>query len=443
MRNTTLTSLISIFSMILIISCEGPKGPAGADGQDGVDGSNATACLAPCHNSEGIWEQYRNSTHFAEILNAEEQDSWTGGSCGTCHAKDALASRLDGTIGGGTPTNLLLGQISYLSGTVKEASYDGDANFAQIQCLTCHAPKTDSTNQHVTPIYVAGNFPLRASTTSGVYMERSSAPLAATGTQLTNYGSGNTCFYCHKSRKDVTDYIKTASVNITSRYWGPHEGPGGDLYAGAGIGGYEFSGKTYTNSFHVANLNEACVTCHMPDVSTNTNYPSHDFKPKVTSCAVTGCHTGAANIEDIQTAAVDNLWDLVEQMQGILNTFDPDSSGPLTAGILSRVNAPSDYTIDSLISSSDPVLTSSNLSSRDPWLDRSRIQRMATFNPSTGKWTSSDITTTLSQDRAGALYNYYIVTRAKGIGYHNYKYAAQLIYDSIEKFNVVPTGSRP
>jgi cytochrome c551/c552 len=444
MRNTTFTSLIFIISMVLIMSCEGPKGPAGADGQDGVDGINASACLAPCHNTGGIWEQYRNSSHFAEILNAEEQESFTGGSCGKCHAKDGLASRLDGTSGGGTPINLVLGQINYLSGTVKEANYDGDANFAQIQCMTCHEAKSDSTNQHVTPIYVAGNFPIRTSTTQGAYLEKSSAVLAATGTQLANYGTGNICFYCHKSRKDVTDYIKTTNVSLTSRHWGPHEGPGGDLYAGAGKGGYEFTGKTYANSTHVAALSKACITCHMPGITENTNYPSHDFKPKVESCAVSGCHPGATDIASIQSTSVANLETLLKQLQDILNTFDPDSAGPATAGILSQVDAPNDYTNDSLASSSDPVL-SSNATTRfdNIYHDAVRMQRTASFNSTTGKWTSTGITTQLAKDRAGALYNYFLVVRSKGYGYHNYKYAAQLIYDSIEAFNVVPTGTRP
>ncbi len=451
--NRSLLKFINLFVTLFavsLLSCEGPRGPAGTNGEDGIDGVNANACLAPCHNSGGIWEQYSNSSHFAEILLTEEQETFTnntGRSCGMCHAKDALASRLDGAVSnsGGTVANVLLGQILYKNtgdNKIYEAGYDGNANFAQIQCLTCHEPKTDSTNQHVTSIYVPGNYPLRTSTTQGIYIEKSATTASATGTQMPNYGTGNTCMMCHKSRKDVTDFIKTTNVSLTSRHWGPHEGPGADLYSGEG--GYEFTGETYSNSTHVAALNKACVTCHMPGITENGNYGNHDFSPKVASCAVSGCHTGATDISSIQSASVANLETLLKQLQDILNTFDPDSTGPATAGLLSQVDAPTEYVLDSLASSSDPVL-SSNATTRfaNIYHDAVRVQRTATFNSTTGKWTSSSISVQLSKDRAGALYNYFLVVRSKGYGYHNYKYAAQLIFDSIEAFGVTPTGARP
>ena len=435
------------FGLLFISSCEGPRGPAGVDGTNGTNGTNgsdgldAYVCLRPCHNTQGIWTQYRNSTHFIEILNAEEQETWTGGGCGKCHAKDALETRVDGTLSGGNPTNTALGQLNYLSGTVKEGNYDGDANFAQIHCFTCHERQDDANSQHNDAIYTAGNFPWWTSTTQGTYLEKSSAVLAATGTQLPNYGTGNICFYCHKSRKDVTDYIKATNVGLTSRYWGPHEGPGGDVYSGKG--GYEFSGKTYSSSTHVTILTKACVNCHMRPITANDNYPNHDFKPNVETCAQSGCHVGATSIDGIQTTSVANLETLLKQLQDMFNTYDLSAVPNATNGILSQVDN-SAASNDSVATTSDPNL-SSNATTRfdNIYHDAVRTQRVSSFNATTGRWSSTNVSISIPKDHAGALYNYFLVVRSKGYGYHNYKYAAQLIYDSIEALGGTPTGTRP
>jgi hypothetical protein len=443
------------FALLLVSSCEGPKGPAGTDGTNGVNGTNGTngingtdavACLAPCHNSGGVWEQYYDSRHFAEILLAEEQESFTnntGRSCAACHAKDAIASRLDGmATSGGTLTSPELGHIGYwATNKFAEAGYDGEANFAQIRCLTCHVAKTDADNHHENVGYTAGNLPLRTTTTAGIYIEKSAAAGTAAGTQLPNYGTGNTCLMCHKSRKDVTDYINTTNVSLTSRHWGPHEGPGADLYSGEG--GYEFSGKTYTNAFHVASLTKACVSCHMTPIAENGNYGNHDFKAKVGACAVSGCHTGATSISDIQTASVANMETLLKQLQDAFNTYDLSAVPNATNGILSQTDNSGDAN-DSVAVTSDPNLSSS-ASTRfaNIYHDAVRMQRVPSFNPATGKWSRTNISVAIPKDHAGALYNYFVVVRSKGYGYHNYKYAAQLIYDSIEALGLTPTGTRP
>ena len=55
---------------------------------------------------------------------------------------------------------------------------------------------------------------------------------AVVGTNAGDYGPGNTCMWCHRSRVDVTNYIVAAGNRITSVYWGPHEGPQADLFTG-------------------------------------------------------------------------------------------------------------------------------------------------------------------------------------------------------------------
>ena len=449
-----------VFGLLFISSCEGPRGkmgPAGTDGTNGTNGVNGTngtngvdaiACLAPCHNSGGVWEQYYDSGHFAEILLTEEQETFTnntGRSCAACHAKDGIASRLDGmATSGGTLTSPELGHLNYLvtaTSKAAEAGYDGEANFAQIRCLTCHVAKTDADNHHKNVMYTLGNLPLRVSTTAGMYIEKSTAPTTLTGTQLTNYGSGNTCLMCHKSRKDVTDYINATNVALTSRHWGPHEGPGADLYSGKG--GYEFSGKTYSSSTHVTVLTKACVNCHMTPITDNDSYPNHDFKAKVEACAVSGCHVGATSIDGIQTTSVANLETLLKQLQDMFNAYDLSAVPNATNGILSQEDN-SAAANDSVAATSDPKLsTSATTRFANIYHDAVRMQRVPSFNSTTGRWTSSNISVSIPKDHAGALYNYFIVVRSKGYGYHNYKYAAQLIYDSIEAMGGTPTGTRP
>jgi hypothetical protein len=426
--------LVLFFVLIIavglsLIGCEGKQGPAGVPGSNGNDGINANACTAPCHNTNGIWEQYGNSTHFIAILNADEQSAWLAGACGMCHAKDGLESRLDGTVGGGTPTHLLQGQTRYLSGTTKEAVYNGSsgetANFAQVTCLTCHefvgqGPHSDS-------LYTGNKWALRAPAT-GVYLEKSSAVLTSDGTLL-NYGVGNTCVWCHKSRQDVTDYIKVANPGLTSFYWGPHEGPGADLYSGTG--GYQFTGKTYGNSAHIAALTEGCIECHMAPVATNGNFPRHDFKPAISATCLT-CHVGATSIGDIFTANTvdEDVKTLLDSLQNRFTRFTPTGAGA-AVGLLTRTSN-STFLNDLLANSSDPVLTAAENTDGQYWLDRTRTQRTPSFNSVTGTYTSASISLSVAKDVAGALYDYFLVSRSKGYGAHNSVYARQLLYDANE-----------
>src|SRR5262249_31738664 len=100
----------------------------------------------------------------------------------------------------------------------------------------------------------------------------------------------NTCVWCHKARKDVTQYI-TASNAITSTHWGPHEGPQADVFSGQG--GYHYAGKTYGTSTHQQSL--ACADCHMPDVKDNGGMPNHSFYAQLGACK--SCHAAATSFD--------------------------------------------------------------------------------------------------------------------------------------------------
>lgn len=380
----------------------GPQGPAGPEGGTILampEGGLTTSCLSPCHGFTGIVEQWKTSTHYATYianLGGEEVATWTGDTpCGNCHAIDGIEQRIAGNVhytGTTGPVNLSQGETNYLSsltGKATESTYGGQATVAVVHCTTCHA--VDATNDpHRTGLpYTPGSFPLRVPTASTDFarIEKSSAVGTVDGTQVglpgntAGFGSGNACIWCHKSRKDVTNFIG-ATNTITAKYWGPHEGPQSDIYSGKG--GYHYAGKTYSSSSHQS-IADGCVHCHMPDVASNDNIGNHSFYPQLSVC--TGCHVGATSFDIIggQTLMKAGIQELRVALNN-LGYLTRDGTNPLTATDLSDQAFASDQT------------------------------RLATG---------------VTADQAGALYNYLILARGSAGGVHNPVYTRQLIYDSV------------
>jgi hypothetical protein len=384
----------------------GPTGAAGPQGESGeagagsgggvIEGTLNVGCMSPCHGFTGIVEQWKTSTHFATYvanLGGEEVESWTGTSaCGNCHSIDAVEQRLADNVryvGATGPLNVAQGQISYLNSTtskVGESTYAGDASVAVVHCTTCHEV-TDETDPHRTgKSFEPGSFPLRVPSGDDdeAYIEKSSAVGVSDGTPIGAYGAGNACIWCHKSRKDVTNYI-TASNTLSTR-WGPHQGPHADVFSGKG--GYHFSGKAYDNSSHQA-LEKGCVSCHMGSVASNGGIGDHSFAPALSTCTTAGCHAGATSFDVIggQTDMKNSL----RELRGALND----------AGLLTRAEA---APFDALT------------------LAQVADQNFAEDSPRP----VSGVTAT----QAGAVYNYLIVARGGAGGIHNPLYVRQLIFDS-------------
>src|SRR6478609_7269914 len=287
---------------------QGEPGPPGdgAGGDSGVpSGTLNASCMKPCHTFTGIVEQWKTSRHYATYisnLGGEEVESWTGAkSCGNCHASDGLELRESGMVGhAGTagPVDLAHGQLNYkdtssTSGAIKEVTYAGATTVAVVGCNTCH----DAINHdpHLSGAdYVPGSFPLRAPVGAEDYavIERSSAIGTSDGTNAGKFRAGNACMWCHKSRKDVTNYVLAGTNSITSTTWGPHEGPQTDVYSGKGA--YEYVPKAYRNSSHT-NFSTGCVQCHMPKVAENGNIGNHSFYAQLSACK--SCHMDATNFD--------------------------------------------------------------------------------------------------------------------------------------------------
>lgn len=394
---------------------QGPMGEAGEMGEQGEqgppgmglggagmlpEGTLNSSCLTPCHGFEGVVEQWKTSTHYSTFianLGGEEVETWTGArSCGLCHAIDGLEVRLEGQLLGGDPTHVTEGQINYWSGsTAREASYSGHASVAAVACSTCHDTSAEYDPHLSGEDFTPGSFPLRVPAGAGAvaYIEKSSAPGVVDGTETGPYGAGNACMWCHKSRKDVTNYI-TGPTNITSVYWGPHGGPHADIFTGKG--GYHFAGKTYNSTTHqtASSLSDGCASCHMPGIETNEGVANHSFKPQVAKCIT--CHEGHDPAEGF------NVNNGQEQIAGMLRDLREALNDVPHEALTREENTGSSE------------LTPNQLADDEFVHDEPRPGA------------------SLSQDEAGALYNYLIAARGSALGVHNPRYTAQLIWDSYE-----------
>ncbi len=251
--------------------------------------------------------------------------------------------------------------------------------------MTCHQV-TDTNDPHRTGLaYTAGSFPLRVPTaaTDQAMIEKSPDKTAVTGTPAGAKSTSNTCMWCHRSRKDVTNYIGADSP-LTSTYWGPHEGPQTDVYSA--VGGYQFAGKTYGTSTHQQKL--GCADCHMPNVETNGMAANHSFYAQVRAC--TTCHAGATNFD--VSGGQSQVKAALFELQKALNEV-----GYLTRGTIAPY----------------PGLTTAELADGHFEADKTRPGTLH-----------------LTADQAGALYNYLILARGSAKGVHNPKYVKQLIFDS-------------
>jgi hypothetical protein len=294
--------------------------------------------------------------------------------------------------------DLAHGQISYKRSdnmAISEAVYAGQATVAVVHCSTCHVTEGDADPHKTGGDYVPGSFELRVPTESDGYaiIEKSATLGMSTGTATENYGTGHACMWCHKSRKDVTNYV-LATTSITSTHWGPHDGPHADIYTGEG--GYNYPGKTYRNSSHTG-FEKGCVNCHMPAIAANMGVANHSFYPQLSVCTGT-CHSNAENF-DVNGGQSETKVG-IQRLRETLNTQGYLTREGNTAG-----------------------LTPEDLEDEEFRIDESRPQSMG-----------------VPQATAGAIYNYLLIARGAALGVHNPSYTNQLIYDSIQAVGGDLTG---
>jgi hypothetical protein len=425
---------------LFVVGCEGPNGPQGEEGEAGTPGAAGTqgisgtagpqgpagtnlddagavvltSCLSPCHGFNGVVAQFQTSVHYTEYLvnvsSATPETEWTapGAACGNCHAIDALPQRAAGDVGtthDGGVVNLETGELQYrdpMTGVLSSATYTGSATVAEVYCTTCHAV-TNANDPHRTGLpWTPGSFPLVVSPDGGsINIEKSPSTAAVTGVNAGSFGPGDTCMWCHRSRVDITNFLTPTGNAITSVFWGPHEGPQADLFTGAG--GYQYAGQKYGEATHEQKL--SCVDCHMVTVADNVGVPDHSFNPSLTACL--SCHAGATSFD--------------------INGFQSQIQSALTE---------TETTLNA-----DGLLTRSTAAPYAP---------LTTAQLGDGNW-SQDLPlpggtlggVLLTQDQAGAVYNYLVVARGGAYGVHNPIYIAQILYDSYQALTGLPLAVLP
>jgi hypothetical protein len=205
-----------------------------------------------------------------------------------------------------------------------------------------------------------------------------------------DYGKGNLCASCHKPRSispkpDPTKTAITDTITITSSRWYQHYGVQGPMLAGTN--GFEFTGYTYSNSFHTASSviqDEGCAICHMALEERNpagghSMWLESEEGELVAGCQTIGCHSAPMELdyEGIQTET-EELLDSLHTL--IFNRNWITASGSINA------------------SASNPLKIAPAYLS-------------------------------------GAIYNYFFVEHDLSLGVHNSRYAQQLIESSIEELN--------
>jgi hypothetical protein len=197
-----------------------------------------------------------------------------------------------------------------------------------------------------------------------------------------DFGKGNLCSNCHQPRLPSPMPNAAAgsdSIKLTSNRWGIHHGPQSAVLAGKAA--YQFaSAATYGSSTH-KNAIDGCIQCHM-STTLNLSAGGHTFRTSYDNAgtkafnltACTTCHNGT------------------------------------TTGTISVAKINTDQTnIDNLVNTLKAKLTAANL------LDAGGLP----------------VPRKMTNDQAGALLNYQMVTEDKSHGVHNLTYATDMLNASI------------
>jgi len=328
---------------LFIASCtkEGPQGPAGENGINGTDG---TATCGQCHNS--------GESFLAKVIQWEASVHANGGnfernseSCAPCHTSMGFREIIE---------------------TGEETTSAVISDPTPINCYTCHKIHEN---------YDASDWAIRFKDPVTYYE----------GGKVTDLGSSNLCAKCHQSRP-VDPYPAKGEGNTVfdesvSYRWGPHHGPQSNLFSGAGVSGAYEIGSGYENSYHTANLDNACVTCHMADAygaqagghTFNMSYDYHGSTEfNFAGCLTSGCHDDP-----------DNLLVYVENKQA---------------------------EIEVLMEELATLLTDQGLMREDGYLN---------------------VPGTYTNAQTGAFYNYKFLEEDRSKGIHNFKYSKKLLENSI------------
>jgi len=174
-------------------------------------------------------------------------------------------------------------------------------------CGTCHASAHHPTyTEWQDSIHATANLEWQNSTHftaecqqchSADYIFAASVPADA---KAEDFKLGITCVVCHDPHSVKNEFQLRAPVrDLCGRcHTDEQPVPGESVHHSTvemytGVGGYEFPGEVYTNSYHTQ-IEESCAACHMYtapfDATSNTAISGHTFEPRIEACRE--CHEG-------------------------------------------------------------------------------------------------------------------------------------------------------
>jgi hypothetical protein len=248
-----------------------------------------------------------------------------------------------------------------------------------IGCFTCHNPHEN------------GDLSLRV---SGAF--------TLLDGNVFDHGEGNLCANCHHANTNV---LTIADNQRISNRFGPHHGPQADMLVGAG--GFEFpdEGYTFASSPHDTDVPNACIGCHMgnPEIHEGYDVGGHSFSMEdeesgtnmAELCADASCHDNEAEDYDFEA---DEDYDNDGSVEG----YQTEVAGMLDSlGVLLYAQG----VVDEEYVPITDTIADANL--------------------------------------AGAVYNLVFVREDRSEGVHNFRYARDLLLNSIDYVSQLSVPSVP
>jgi hypothetical protein len=299
-----------------MIGCEQCHGPATTHASTGditkidksLDAGVCNQCHAASASKHRIGIDWAASVHAA--LPNGSHTAQTG--CYPCHSGAAFVKWVNNPASPGYDT----------TGQAAGKPVDGNV---PISCAVCHEPHGNSNT---------------------AYLRKVTVDSLMNGYKITGGGLGQLCMNCHRGRSDVAKKVTNTapSYGYSARFYN-HNSPQADMFWGQN--GYEF-GQTITKTSTHQNVEDACVTCHMPPTKTNNMIVNHSFSMDTAGVAAcVSCHAGATSIAGIKASsdydgdgAVEGFQDEFDGLMAKLKAYlpiDPATNdvaqGPLATAV--------------------------------------------------------------------------------------------------------------
>ncbi len=350
-----------------------------------VLGLTMTNSCTECHatTSEHFKEAWQWSISGHADLSASHYKYATGStrtSCVRCHSGEGFVDSIADGVGG-------------KSDSTEEATLRTD--YKLHSCYTCHDPTASSP-------------------TARRSIPTVKFPSDVTKTQA-EVGDSALCISCHQYRTAgataVADAIASrdsgGSFSTVAGKVNPHYRGGAAMLYGSGVdGGYEYTGKTYSNGI-TAHQTTNCVGCHMADASSN-NVGGHTWamhtadESELNNAICATCHTGGVSSFDTFRSGSTGK--------------DYDGDGNSTEGIQEEIAGLKTALLTQLSTLGITSTTIYPYWSGTAWVDKA----------------------------IKGAYTYNFVDHDPGAGIHNFAYAIQLLRDAIEDISgAAPAGVRP